>query len=81
VRLAAGIEALKSVRSRSPWYVGQSTEAAGELLDGAELDGPGLDGAELVDTAAELFAGEVGDESLYPEVHAASSSPAAAPAS
>jgi hypothetical protein len=80
VRLAAGIEALKSVRSRSPWYVGQSTEAAGELLDGAELDGPELDGAELVDTA-ELFAGEVGDESLYPEVHAASSSPAAAPAS
>jgi hypothetical protein len=74
VPLAAGIEALKPLRSRSPWYVGQSTEAAGELLDGAELDD-----AELVD-AAEPLAGEVADGVLCPEVQAASSSPAAAPA-
>jgi hypothetical protein len=74
VPLAAGIEALNPLRSRSPWYVGQSTAAAGELLDGAELDG-----AELVDTA-ELFAGEVADGLLCPGVQAASSSPAAAPA-
>jgi hypothetical protein len=75
VPLAAGIEALKPVRSRSPWYVGQSTEAFGELLDGVELDG-----AELVDTA-EPFAGEVADGSLCPEVQATSTSPAVAAAS
>jgi hypothetical protein len=75
VPLAAGIEALKPVRSRSPWYVGQSTEAAGELLDGVELDG-----AEPVDTV-EPFAAEVADGLLCPEEQATSSSPAAAPAS